>query len=316
MARHRKIDVKLWGDEKFSSLSRPKPNAQTLWIFLLTGPQTTAAPGLFSSGVAALSEMLGWSTPAFRRCFEELVSAGMVKADWSSRVVWIPKAVTYNPAENPNAVKAWRRAIAEIPECALRDEAAAVLRAASGFPEVFELEAEEDKRGRLRFGSGKNSDDPSGNESGSDSKNGSRKSTGNQEQEQEQEQEQGEESPSPTRKRVARSAAGDPLFDSFWARYPKKVGKADAEKAWVKLTPDERAKACAVVSVYAEAMADRPQFVKDPPGWLNGKRFNDDPAAWQPRATGRSPRPPSETGFAPPSEVGNYYANTPVVKGL
>ena len=210
MARHRKIDVKMWGDEKFVALSKPKPNAQTLWVFLLTGPQTTAAPGLFSSGEAALAEMLDWPLPAFRKCFREIETNEMAKADWRARVVWIPKAVLYNPAENQNAVKAWRRAIAEIPECALRDEAERALRAASGFPEVFELGIEEDERGRLRFGSlkpssGSGSGTPSGSDSGSGTGNASKKgswngsgikagndSSGNsrtQEQEQEQEQE-------------------------------------------------------------------------------------------------------------------------------
>lgn len=220
MARHRKIDVKMWGDEKFVALSKPKPNAQTLWVFLLTGPQTTAAPGLFSAGEAALAEALDWPLPAFRRCFRELADKQMAKADWRARVVWIPKAVLYNPAENPNTVKAWRRAIAEIPECPLRDEAETALRKASGFPEVFELGMEEDERGRSRFGSGKGGKDDSRNGSGSDSSNGTgNESTNgswngsgnnsgsrsrNQEQEQEQEKErEGERGETP-------AAAGAP----------------------------------------------------------------------------------------------------------
>lgn len=306
MARHRKIDVRMWGDERFVALSSPKPNAQTLWVFLLTGPQTTAAPGLFSAGEAALAEMLDWPLPAFRKCFREIEVREMAKADWRARVVWIPKAVLYNPAENPNTVKAWRRAIAEIPECALRDEAAAVLRAASGFPEVFELGMEEDERGRLRFGSGKDPKDPSGSPSGnpsgsqsgsasgsgsgtssgsgsddgagSDSTNGSRKRSRNQEQEQEQDK---KDTPPTPRKRGGRAGGLDPGFEAFWAAYPKHVGRADAEKAWAKLTRAERERALELAPVYAEAMADRPEFVKNPSGWLNGKRFADDPVGWR-----------------------------------
>ena len=336
MARHRKIDVKMWGDEKFVALSRPKPNAQFLWVFLLTGPQTTAAPGLFSAGEAALAEMLDWPLSAFRRCFEELSSADMVKADWRARVVWIPKAVLYNPAENPNTVKAWRRAIAEIPECALRDEAAEVLRAASGFPDVFELGMEEDERGRLRFGFGKPARNPSGNPSeggsgapsgndsgdgsdiddGSDSTNGSRKRSGNQEQEQEQEQDK-RDTPLPPRKRGARSAGTDPRFEAFWAAYPKHVGRADAEKAWAKLTAFEREQAIAMAPAYADAMADRPEFVKNPSGWLNGKRFADDPAGWRRGGTPRvpvathapepSPRPAPAEQLEPPPPGGGVW---------
>ncbi len=242
MARHRKIDVRMWGDEKFVALSSPKPNAQTLWVFLLTGPQTTAAPGLFSAGEAALAEMLDWPLPAFRKCFREIEGREMAKADWRARVVWIPKSVLYNPAENQNAVKAWRRAIAEVPECPLRDEAEAALRKASGFPEVFELGIEEDERGRLRFGSGKPSANPSGNPSGSgsgtpsgsdsghrtgnDSTNGSWNGSGvesgnssgtrsrTQEQEQEQEQE-GEGSGTPAAAGAARPPSPRKLLETW-----------------------------------------------------------------------------------------------------
>ena len=268
MARHRKIDVKMWGDEKFVALSRPKPNAQTLWVFLLTGPQTTAAPGLFSAGEAALAEALDWPLPAFRKCFQEISSREMARADWRARVVWIPKAVVYNPAENQNTVKAWRKAIAEIPECALRDEAEVALKAASGFPEVFELGIEEDERGRLRFGSGKPPRNPSGNgsetasgsgsgnRSGNDSTNGSwnssgiesgsgsRRSSRNQEQEQEQEQEgegsgapaaAGARPPSPRQLLAVWNSNRGPFLPEAKALPP---GREKAARARLRAIPD------------------------------------------------------------------------------
>lgn len=330
MARHRKIDVKMWGDERFVALSRPKPNAQMLWVFLLTGPQTTAAPGLFSAGEAALAEALDWPLPAFRKCFQEIAAREMAKADWRARVVWIPKAVLYNPAENQNTVKAWRKAIAEIPECALRDEAEVALKAASGFPEVFELGIEEDERGRLRFGSAKPPRNPSGsdsetgsgsgsdNKSGNDSTNGSWNGSGieagnssrrrSRNQEQEQEQDKKNTPPTP-RKRGVRAGGLDPGFEAFWAAYPKHVGRADAEKAWAKLTRAERERALELAPVYAEAMADRPEFVKNPSGWLNGKRFADDPAGWRRGGASRAlvgahePAPRSRPAPATPDVV-------------
>ncbi len=155
MARHRKIDVGMWGDGKFRSLSKPRPNAQTLWIYLLTGPHTTAAPGLFSEGEAGLAEAIGWSLRAFRSAFFELEKREMVRADWSSRVVWIPRAVNYNPPESPNVVKAWRKAIAEIPECELRDEAIRTLRESCLYPDVFDEPLWVDGRGRTRVGTPK-----------------------------------------------------------------------------------------------------------------------------------------------------------------
>lgn len=152
MARHRKIDTGMWGDEKFRSLTRPRPNAQSLWIFILTGPHTTAAPGLFCAGEAGLAEALAWPLRSFRRHFGELEARGMVRADWGARVVWVPRALRYNPPESANVVRAWRKAIADIPECQLRDEAESYLREGCLFPEVFDEEIRTDKRGRLRVG--------------------------------------------------------------------------------------------------------------------------------------------------------------------
>lgn len=41
MGRYRKIEVQMWGDEKFRSLSEIPPCAQGLWLYLLTGTHTS-----------------------------------------------------------------------------------------------------------------------------------------------------------------------------------------------------------------------------------------------------------------------------------
>ena len=138
MARYRKIDVRLWSDEKVRRLSAPQPNAQTLWIYLLTGPHTTSLPGLFHIGEAALAEALGWPLEGFREAFREAFQEGLVKADWKARVVFIPNAVRYNPPESPNVAKSWRQHLDEIPGCALKDEAAQHIKSLlEGFGEAF-----------------------------------------------------------------------------------------------------------------------------------------------------------------------------------
>ena len=123
MARYRKIDTRMWGDTRFRELSSPGPNGKYLWVFLLTGPQTSNIPGLFRAGEMALAEELGWDLKGFREGFLELFAKGLVKADWEARVVWVPNAIKYNPPDNPNVVKSWRTAWDEIPECALKAEA-------------------------------------------------------------------------------------------------------------------------------------------------------------------------------------------------
>jgi len=69
-------------------------------------------------------------------------------------------------------------------------------------------------------------------------------------------------------------------FEEFWAVYPVKAGKRDAEKAWKKLTDDERESAIQKASLYAKAMVGH-DAVKWAQGWLNGRRWEDDPAAWR-----------------------------------
>jgi hypothetical protein len=123
VARYRKIDVRVWIDERFRELSRAKPNSQTLWLYLLTNPDTVNVPGLYRAGEAAMAEALGWDLKGFRKAFAEISARGMAFADWEARVVWIPKAIMHNPPENPNVVKSWAATWDEIPECGLKAKA-------------------------------------------------------------------------------------------------------------------------------------------------------------------------------------------------
>jgi hypothetical protein len=120
MARFRKIDVRMWVDAEFQNLTAPEPNAQTLWIYLLTNPETGNIPGLYRAGEMGMAEALRWPVEGFRERFRELSEKGMTKADWSARVIWIPNAIRYNAPENPNVVRSWRIHWEEIPECSLK----------------------------------------------------------------------------------------------------------------------------------------------------------------------------------------------------
>jgi hypothetical protein len=142
MGRRKTIDARMWGDAKFRAISPPAPNAQTLWVYLLTGPHATSIPGLFVAGIASMAEALAWPTKAFQKCFEEILSQGMAEFDHVTRVVWIPKAVHYDPPQSPNVVKSWRVYWDQIPECELKVKAYAFLEAflkgiGKGFEEAF-----------------------------------------------------------------------------------------------------------------------------------------------------------------------------------
>lgn len=126
--RYSKVSRRMWVDESFQALSKPPPNAQSLWQRLLTGPELGCIPGLFSARLGGLADALGWSKEDTQRCWEEISAQGLAEADWSAGLVWIPKAIIHNEPPNPNVVTSWRLALCELPECELKRRAIAIIR--------------------------------------------------------------------------------------------------------------------------------------------------------------------------------------------
>ena len=132
----------MWGDSKFRGLSPLQPSGRALFVYLLSGPHTSSIPGLFDAGRARLAEELEWTLEAFDRAFEEVFRQGLAKADFSSRLVWIPGAIEYNLPESPNVVTSWSDAWRVLPECDLKHEAyvvlaTAVMRRGEAFAKAF-----------------------------------------------------------------------------------------------------------------------------------------------------------------------------------
>lgn len=70
-------------------------------------------------------------------------------------------------------------------------------------------------------------------------------------------------------------------FSRWWARYPKKVDKVAAVRAWGKILPDEELLARMLAAVTAQLKTDQWErgIIPHPATWLNGRRWEDDPAA-------------------------------------
>lgn len=73
----------------------------------------------------------------------------------------------------------------------------------------------------------------------------------------------------------------DPLegFDEFYRQYPRRQKRADAEKAWRKLSPTDRLAAMQALPAHCanpDWLKDNGQFVPLPASWLNGKRWQDE----------------------------------------
>ena len=219
-----------------------KPNAQTLMIYLLCGPHTSVLPGLFVSGQAALAEALEWPVAEFRRCFAELADAGIAKADWSARVVWLPKAARHNPPDNPNVVKSWQKALDIIPECELKREAACALEA---FLQPFGKPFAKQEQYQYQY--------------------------------QGQDQQQESHNASPLSRRESRSLCGEG-FEAFWEAYPNKKAKREAEKAWMNLKPDadlrHRIQSAIATQRRSESWEKEDgKYVPHPATWLRGRRW-------------------------------------------
>ena len=117
---YRTIDAGMWGDEKFRKLSRPQPNAQFLWVYLLTGAHTEGLPGLYAVGEAALAEALGWTVEELRPVFAELRELGMALADITARVIYLPNAIKYQAPCNQKHLQSLGKHFHRIPECELK----------------------------------------------------------------------------------------------------------------------------------------------------------------------------------------------------
>jgi hypothetical protein len=82
---------------------------------------------------------------------------------------------------------------------------------------------------------------------------------------------------------------GSMSFAKFWESYPRKVGREDALKAWLKLEKAEMEIALEAVRTFGEvwrlAEPEQKKFCPHGSTWLNQKRFYDDPVEWK-RAAG------------------------------
>lgn len=73
--------------------------------------------------------------------------------------------------------------------------------------------------------------------------------------------------------------AEEEQFAAFWARFPRRVGKRDATKAWARLTDPQRAKALEVIErhvAYWQKAGRTSETIPHPATWLNGWRFEDE----------------------------------------
>jgi hypothetical protein len=73
-------------------------------------------------------------------------------------------------------------------------------------------------------------------------------------------------------------AHADEVFESFYARYPRHVDKADARKAWAKLKDAEYDSVIAGLEKWIPYFnGEEEQFIPHPATWLNKRRWESEP---------------------------------------
>lgn len=98
----------------------------------------------------------------------------------------------------------------------------------------------------------------------------------------EQGKEQGTGKGTPSPPPAASTSDPGPAFDEFWSRYPRKAGKSEAAKSWVKAMKAgaDSALLLAAVKTHADyhvAAKTEQQFIPHASTWLNQKRYEDEP---------------------------------------
>lgn len=116
MAHYRKIDVRIWNDEKFRELS---DDGKFLFFFVLTHPHLTSV-GAMRATIPGLAAEIGWDTERVSKGFREGLSQGLVEHDPKACFIGVPNFLKYNPPDNPNVVKSFEKALELLPECKLK----------------------------------------------------------------------------------------------------------------------------------------------------------------------------------------------------
>jgi len=73
----------------------------------------------------------------------------------------------------------------------------------------------------------------------------------------------------------------DGRFDTFWSDYPKKASKGQAEKAFIKINPDDDLLAEILAGIARAKRTDKwrkdaGQFIPNPATWLNARGWEDE----------------------------------------
>ena len=113
-AKYRKIDPRLWTDERFVELG---PTEKLVAMYILTAQSNRC--GLFAISNAMGSEQTGIDPDSYAIAFRKVCDTHHWEYDQTRRVVFIPTWFKYNPPENPKHLTGCLRDLHDLPQTAL-----------------------------------------------------------------------------------------------------------------------------------------------------------------------------------------------------
>jgi hypothetical protein len=260
MRDYGKVSPKFWIGQTGKSLRKHGLEAQMVALYLLTSPHSSML-GLYTLPVVYIAHETGLGMEGASKGLRGCIEAGFCRYDEDTEMVWVIEMAHYQIADKLNVKDKQclgvQKAYNELIENPFL----------SGFYDKYATDFNlTQKRG---------SDSPI-----EPPPKGLAKPLGSQEQEQEQEQ---EKKPKPT------SSSGDDgdgekppkPFEQFWAAYPHRVAKAEAQKAWTKLKPNAELQATILSAIErqkagADWLRDDGQYIPHPATWLRAGRWLDE----------------------------------------
>ena len=280
MKDYQRVSPRFWAEAQAGGWG---DDMKMLGLYLLTCEHRTSE-GLFRLPVEYMAADLSgadglgcdlagaWSAERVTKTLADLSADGFVRYDHAARVVFLPRALAYQPPENPNQRKAAIKNLQALPQTDLLADF--IASAARHCPELAREAAErlpEPLRQRLR--------------------------------------ESLALSLAPTQEEhmVTADAATVPVEDeeepaanflAFWDAYPRKVGKSAAKRRWARLPAKDRAAAEAAarhLAEYASGAGVELQYVPHPATFIGPKRSFEDWADGPPAGyASRAARKPEE----------------------
>ena len=114
MSHYRNIDVKIWNDEKFLSLSE---EAAFVFFHLLSHPEMKPYGAMRGTVEGLSSEFPFFSSERYAKGFKELLDERLIIRSGRGCFLRIKNFLKYNPPPNPNTLKNWLESVYYLPEC-------------------------------------------------------------------------------------------------------------------------------------------------------------------------------------------------------